>query len=70
MTALIEKYSIENKVNQFVDSMTFDDLPFTSGVNEYLTINKCETWQSGLNTLADNDLIMQRGAIDSRLNTI
>jgi hypothetical protein len=65
MNALIEKYAINEKVNQFVQSMTFDNELFTGGVGGYLISNELETWRDGLNDLTDKQIAANQGAIDN-----
>lgn len=64
MNALIEKYGIKEKVNQFVESMTFDDQLFTGDVGGYLISNELETWRDGLNDLTDNQIAANQTMID------
>jgi hypothetical protein len=65
MNALIEKYAINEKVNQFVQSMTFDNELFAGGVGGYLISNELETWRDGLNDLTDKQIAANQGAIDN-----
>ena len=64
LNALIEKYAINEKVNQFVESMAFDDVEFTDDVGGYLIINELETWRDGLNDLTDKQIETNQTMID------
>ena len=64
MNALIEKYGIKEKVNQFVQSMTFDYQLFTGDIGGYLISNELETWRDGLNDLTDKQIAANQGVID------
>jgi len=70
LNALIEKYAINEKVNQFVESMTFDDVEFIGDVGGYLTTKPLETWRDGLNDITDKQIAANQGAIDDRLKAL
>jgi hypothetical protein len=68
LNALIEKYAINEKVNQFVQAMTFDDIEFAGDVGGYLISNELETWRDGLNDLTDNQIAANQSVIDDLIN--
>jgi hypothetical protein len=64
LNALIEKYAINEKVNQFVGAMAFDDVEFADDVGGYLISNELETWRDGLNDLTDKQIETNQTMID------
>jgi hypothetical protein len=64
LNALIEKYAINEKVNQLVQSVTFEPETLAGKVSGHLTENDLVTWRDGLDVLTDKQIAANQSVID------